>query len=312
MVKLLQNRVAESRLALPAMLAFAVAVWLLSGLPTKGWWPQMGCFMVTTYLMVELNNVHALIRIYSRMVSCTFIALSCCACMLFPSLREALMQLFITAATLILFTTYQDKASPGKTYYAFVCFGLASIAYVHVVFLLPVVWLLTAVYLMSLSWRTLAASLLGLLTPYWFGGCWLLFKQDFSPLTAHFAALADFSQPFDFQLLSAGQIALYVFVGLLAVISTIHFIRKSYNDKIRTRMFYAFFIWTDLLAMVLLAVQPQHYDALMRLMILSTAPLAGHFIALTSTKLTNAVFILLTGCSLLLTLYNLWSMSSLS
>ena len=41
-------------------------------------------------------------------------------------------------------------------------------------------------------------------------------------------------------------------------------------------------------------------------MIITTAPLIAHFIALTHTKVTNIAFCVLTGLTLLLTAYNLW------
>ena len=77
--------------------------------------------------MVELNNVNALIRIYSRMVSCSFLVLYCCANMLFPSLREALMTTCMAAAYLVLFQSYQNKQAVGITFYTFLLVGLGTL-----------------------------------------------------------------------------------------------------------------------------------------------------------------------------------------
>ena len=79
MIKRMQNHEAESSFTLPAVSAYAVAVWLASGLLIPhipftaqelagGAWMQLVCFVVSAYLMVELNNSNALIRIYSRTV----------------------------------------------------------------------------------------------------------------------------------------------------------------------------------------------------------------------------------------------------
>ena len=102
-----------------ATIAYALAVWLLCGVLSNHWWWQIGCFAVATYLMVQLNNANVLIRIFSRMVSSSFLALSCAACFLFPFLREAVMITCLTAFTLLFFYTYQDKKAVGLTYYAF-------------------------------------------------------------------------------------------------------------------------------------------------------------------------------------------------
>lgn len=311
MKKRLQNKVAESKLVMPLMTIYALVVWILCGVQTHQWWWQLGCFVATTYLMVELNNSNALIRIYSRMVSSAFIALVCCACFLFPALREAIMLTCVTAFIILFFLTYQDKEATGFTYYAFLFWGLASLAYVHILFFLPLIWLLMTTNMMSMSWRTWTASLLGLLTPYWFSILWMLYQRDYTVFVDHFYALTIFEEPFNLYGITANQKITVALVILLATISTIHYIRKSYLDKIRTRMFYSFFIWTNLAALLFLLLQPQHFNAMLLIMILCTSPLTAHFVALTSTKLTNITFVVIVIATILLTSYNIWISSSL-
>ena len=115
MIKRTQNKIAESRTTLPVVVSYAILIWMAAGLLTHNWWIQFACFLVSSYLMVELNNQNALIRIYSRMVSCSFLVLSCAGNFLFPSLEVALGQLCFICFLLLLFRTYQDKASPGDT-----------------------------------------------------------------------------------------------------------------------------------------------------------------------------------------------------
>ena len=299
-------------MSMPVTIVYAVTVWLLCGGMTNNRWWQFICYAVTTYLVMELNNVNALIRIFSRMVSCTFLALICCACFLFPALHEAAMLTCLTAFTLLLFLTYQNKTAAGLTYYAFLFYGVASIAYVHVLFFLPLIWVTMFTNTLSMSWRTWGASLLGLLTPYWFGLVWLLYQGDYTMAIDHFSALAVFDEPFNFYGITDGQKATLTLIIVMAVIGTVHFIRKSFLDKIRTRLFYAFFIWMDIAALVFLLLQPQHYNAMLFIMILNTSPLIAHFITLTSTKFTNITFLVFSAATLLLTLYNLWISSSLS
>ena len=311
MRKLLQNRIAESKLTMPAITVYAVVVWLLCGVLTHQWWWQLICIATTTYLMVELNNINALIRIFSRMVSSSFLVLTCCACFLFPDIHETFMLMCMAASILLQFLTYQKKEAAGFTYYAFLFFGLASIAYVHVLFFLPLIWLLMITNIMSMSWRTWAASLLGLLTPYWFGVVWVIYQQDYALAINHFSALTVFEEPFNFYGITDSQKATLALLILMSIIGTIHYIRKSYLDKIRIRMFYGFFIWIDLAALLILLLQPQHFNAMLLVMILSTSPLIAHFVALTSTKLTNILFLALSMVTLLLTIYNIWITSSL-
>ena len=309
--KSLQTKVAGSRLALPIVSVFTFGVWLLFGLLQEQWWLQFGCFAVSTYLMVLMTNLNALIRVYSRMISCSYLLLFCAACFIIPSIRGSLIQICVVATWLILFQSYQDKRSAGITYYAFLVFSLASLAYVHVLFFVPMLWILMATNIQSLSWRTWTASLLGLLTPYWLWGSWLIYQDKLSDLTSHFAPLANFQSPIHLSSFSIGETAALVLCGLCAIIGIIHYIRKSFLDKIRTRMLFGFFIWIDLFAFVFLMLQPQLSDMLIRFIIISTAPLIAHFLALTATRFTNVVFCVLAVLTLFLIGYQLWTTSYL-
>lgn len=311
MTKLLQNKVAESKIALPVTALYATIVWLLGGLVMQQWWLQFGCFALSAYLMAELNNVNALIRVYSRMVSCTFLVLSCCVCFLFPSFRGFLFQLCFIGSLFILFYGYQDKEGMGITYYAFFVMGLASMAFVQVVYLLPLLWILMLTHLQMLSWRTFFASLFGLLTPYWIGACWLVYMEDFAPLINHLMELTAFQFPFDYSTLTMSQVVSYAFLTVLAMTGIVHYIRSHQGDKIRIRMLYGLFSWIDIAVLALVALQPQHYDMLIRISIVCTAPLLGHFITLTSTRITNVAFIVMLCAAVLLTGFNLWTASSL-
>ena len=63
MIKRLQNRISESKMALPITTFYGILVWMAAGLFHEGWWIQFALFALSTYLIVELNNSNALIRI---------------------------------------------------------------------------------------------------------------------------------------------------------------------------------------------------------------------------------------------------------
>ncbi len=306
MKKYLQNKVAESKLSLPLTMVYASIVWLASGLLGGQWWMQFGGFVLAAFLMMELNAIHALIRIYSRMVSCVFIMLLCTICFLFPSIPGAVTQVCVIAANITLFNSYQDKESQGWTYYSFLTMSIASLAFVHILFYLPILWMVMIFQLQSFSWRTWAASLLGIVTPYWFWCCWLGWNMDFTPLAEHFVPLGYFHQPFDLTILSVHHQVTLIFIILMIIVGIIHYIRKHHDDKIRIRLLYGGFIWMSLITIFFLLLQPQHYDVLIRILIINAAPLLGHFLALTHTRLTNIAFIVIFVLTLLITGYNLW------
>jgi len=319
-IKRTQNIVAESRYALPLMIVYAITVWIVSrqlfpavpltsGTLMNGAWVQFACFLLSAYLVVEFNNSNALIRIYSPMVSCSFIALSCAACFLFGSMSGAIVQLCGIAAYICLFRTYQDKTAMGWTFYTFLCVSLASMAKVQILCFVPLLWGMMFFLLTSLSWRTFAASLLGLLTPYWLVLPFAFYQEQSANLVSHFAALAEFQMPYAYTHITLNQLLLFALVVALALTGIIHYWRNSYNDSIRIRQFYSCFIVATFAIIIFLVLQPQHFDMLMRLLIISVAPLIAHFLSLTHTRVTNIAFFVITAVTVLLTILNLWTPS---
>lgn len=307
-MKRIQNQVAESRYTLPAAILYSVAVWLLAGLIQQGWWVQFGCFALSALMMMRLNSVNVLIRIYSRSISSSFILLSCAAVFLFPSVQGAILQSCFIASLLFFYNSYQDKEATGWTFYTFLLLGLGSTVNVHLLYFVPVYWLIMAIYIYSMSWRTFLASLLAVATPYWFMLAWLLLQgeESYRVASGHFAALASFQVPYDTPELTLPQTLFLGFVLVLGLTGALHFLRTSIHDKIRTRQLYHSFILLGCAATLLLLSQPQHYDLGIRLLVTATSPLIGHFIALTHTRWTNIAFWAMLGVVLILTTYNLW------
>lgn len=328
-MKRLQNRIAESHYALVFVALYALAVWYFGGLVEHQYYVQLFCFVISSYLMVELNNSNALLRIRSRMVSCSFIVLMAMSSFLFPSLRSALVTLCFVTFYIIIFHTYQDHQSPGYTFYAFLALGIASVMLPQVVFFVPFIWLMMAFWLMAFSWRMWIASLLGLLAPYWFIVPWYIYSGLEDRLIAHVVSLITFTPqtlPWGEQgwgsLLhspqgASGWVSLlmlitFLFVFIIGLVGTVHFLRNASKDKIRTRMLYYIFISMFLLTVLFIIFQPQHFEALFGFMIVNASALIAHFIALTRTRFTNIAFFILIALVFLLTVCNLWMPSLLS
>lgn len=305
-MKRLQNIASESRLTLPLLAVYAALAWLAGGLAAGGLWVQFACFAASTYLMVELNNANALIRVYSRMVSGAFLVLSCAAPFLFASTGGNAAELFAIASLAALFRSYQDKEAAGKVFAAFLCLGTGSLFCAHLLYYVPVVWLLMAAFLRSMSIRTLSASVLGTALPYWFATVIMGYMDKLGALAGHLAQLADTSHAGDFSHLSATEWAATALITAAAVTGIVHYRRQCLGDKIRTRMLYDCFITTFIASAALLAALPRHYDLALRMMTISASPLIAHFMALTNTKVTNIAFHAFVAAAVAVTAFNLW------
>ena len=306
MVRRLQNRVAESRMLLPFTSVYAALVWIAAGVLGSGLWIQFACFAVASYLMVELNTTNALIRIYSRLVSCSFVVLACMDCGSFSSVSGSVAGLCTVGALSALLRCYQNRNASGWAFCAFLAIGTGSLASVWMLYYVPVGWLLMAITLSAMGWRTLMASIIGIVCPYWFASAYVIYAGDAADAMAHFAELADFGRIADLCVLSTNQILVASFVVVLTVAGSVHFMVTSYKDKIRTRAFYYSFILVSFVTFAALVLQPQHYDLLIRVLIVNASPLAGHFFALTHSRFTNIAFMVVVAAVAALTVVNLW------
>ncbi len=305
-VKRFQNRVAESRIALPVTGVYAFAVCALGGLFTEQLWVQFVLLAVSSFLMMELNNVNALIRIYSRMVSCSFLVLAVMSQYLVVDVRCGIVQACFIAFYLFLFSAYQDNRAMGRVFYAFLMLGIASTMFVQILFFVPLVWVLLCTNLMVRSFRAFVSSLFGLLVPYWFMVAYYLYIDDVDSLLDHFLQIAQFGPVLGWMDMPVSHILTAAYVAILAVVGMIHFRLNNYKDKIRTRMLFEIFSVLALAAIVFMILQPQHIDYLLALLIVSTSPMIGHYIALTNTFITNISFYVMLVVALIITCVNLW------
>lgn len=143
MKKYLQNRIATSRWALPVTGLLTALVWMATGVVGDNrMWLPFALLVLTALTMVQLNNRYALIRIYSRMVSCSFLVISTMCPFAFTSWRTALLGLMAALAFLLLFSSYQNREAQASVFFAFVCIGVSSLAWIQALAFAPLAWLL--------------------------------------------------------------------------------------------------------------------------------------------------------------------------
>lgn len=304
--KSFQNKVAASRYALPITATLAALVWVAVGILMDNIWVQFAFTIISTLLMVELNNRNALMRTYSRMVSCSFLVLLTMLSLPQPSLKASIVTLCFITFYLIIWNCYQDRQSTGWTFYAFFCIGLASTIFIQVGYYLPILWLLMVVFTNSFSIRTFLASLIGVITPYWFSAGYYLYTDNLPALINHFTEFIDYQALFDYSRITLHQVINFAYITLLGIIGTVHFLRTSYADKIRTRMIYESFIMVNFVSLAFLILQPQHDYEIGGIMLVNTSPLIAHFITFTKGKASNITFILLLMMAVLILLYNIF------
>ena len=176
----------------------------------------------------------------------------------------------------------------------------------QILYFLPIALVLLFTNILAGTARTLCAALMGVLTPYWFVGGYCVYADKLDALVGHVQGLWTFAPIADINGLDLHQIVTFVLLAFVSVVGMVHFHRNSYKDKIRTRMLFETFTTFNLIIMVFMVLQPQHFNSLLGMLIVSTAPLTGHFISLTNTKLTNATFVVLLFVVMAITVFNIW------
>ena len=184
--------------------------------------------------------------------------------------------------------------------------GLASLMFIQIVFFVPFLWIMLWRNMMALSWRNFWASIIGLIAPYWFVGAYCVISHQTDLFIGHFLSVAKFQPLFVYEHIDEHLIVTLVFILLLGVTGSIHFLRNSFFDKIRTRLIYYVFMTMLFLSVIFIVLQPMHAQVLLRIMTISSSILIAHFIALTRTRFTNIAVILFMILALIITVYNLW------
>lgn len=284
---------------------YGLLVSLAAGLVMEVSWLNFALLFVSVMMMVELNNSNALIRIYSRMVSCSFLVMTTMSLFLFQTIDVAVVQITFIAFLLLMLRSYQDPNATGLTFYAFCALGIASIVFPQILLFLPPLWIVMATYIQNFSPRTFLSSIIGVVAPYWFVAAWLIYTGKYAWLGTHFISILQFGTPFYLVDVKLQEWLTFAFVLLCAIIGSIHFLMYSYQDRIRIRLIYEMFIVLDGLTMFFALIQPQHFDCLLGMAIVLTAPIIGHWLALTSSRLSNIVSMLLAAAAFALTIYNM-------
>lgn len=276
----IRNSIVTGSFTLPVMAVVCLLVWMLPDLESGMRWGGLALTLVTTYLIMELNNRNTLLRVRSRMMSATFLLLMS----LFPALHDASWGMVVVTCFIgsyfALFGAYQLRRPAGYVFHAFLLGGIGSLVF-------PPLWVCAVGYYVSLlfqlramTWRSLVAGLMGFALPYWFYAAYAIWQNRLDIAYEEWTERLVVAAP-DF---SAVTIPQWVGMGSIlffALLSFVHFFHTAYNDKIRTRMFfYAIATQEVILVAGMICLLPADYTMMLRLLIANTSLLMAHYYAL--------------------------------
>ena len=291
-MKRFQNRVAESSLSLPVSALICILIWLAAGLVSQKLWVPLLLTGFSTYLIAEMNNRNALLRIRSRMMSCVFLWLATLQATIATSWQTITIQTLMGLCTFLLLFCYKNKEEVPSIFCIALIISIGSIIWTPFLYFLPVVIFLLCIPLYAISFKAVSAIIMGTILPYWVLIPYFVYKENTEWLKNHFKALYDGSVVFDYSNITIGHVVFYAILLILMETGWIHFVRTAYKDKMKTRSLYDVIIYLSIFFAVITPIVPGYADYTLGMLTIAVCPLAAHFFSLTNTKLTNIVFII--------------------
>ncbi len=301
-----RDKVAASGFTLPAAAVLATLLWCAEGIftPNRLWgWAACG---LTAYVWTETDNVHSLIRIRSLLTPSVYLLTAGCIFSLHPLQDGLVASCLMAASYYLLFMSYQRTEAASPLFHSFLCLGIGSLLFPQLLFFAPFYLWYAAAYLRSLAWRTFWAAAVGLALPYWFAAGYCLCAGDFDWFAAHFRDLAlvrpvhrgDYLLPGLLQIGAAGLVTAF------SVVAALHCAFTGFDDKMRTRMFMNLILAQELLIVAFMALQPVHFQVLLCLLAMNSAPILSHYFALAGGRFADVAFALFLSLSAALSLLN--------
>lgn len=296
-----RRSVVESTLSLPIMSIVTFLLWVITPKWDGRLWASLLIVGVMTYIIVEWNNQCQLLRIRSRMNSVTFLTMMC----MFPALHTAgpklLPALCLLGAYFCLFKAYGLYKPEGYVFHSFLFISIGSLYYPPLLLLVPTLFFSAGAQLRVLTVKSVSASILGTLLPYWLYAASMFVKMYYIdggvtlPNSARIAELFPITTYFttdlpDYTALNAWHWSALGFVGFLGIVSVIHFVSTSYNDKIRTRQYYYTLLYSSLPILFIAAWWPDDIMYTLPLLVLNLTPFAAHYLALAKGRVMPYYF----------------------
>lgn len=250
----------------------------------------LGLTLLTAYLMVEWNNTFSLMRVRSRMTSSTFLLLMAACPLLQTWTTQMLVPLSLLLCYFCLFRSYQKVRAEADFFHAFSFLGLGCLFFPQLLYFVPLLLVSCLVQLRSLSLRSFMACLLGLSLPYWCYAGYSIWHNQLDLTVLHFEQLLTLQMP-DYHALTVSQVLSGGFVMAATMLATFHYQRTAYHDKIRTRMFLNLLVTQEYLIILLMVGQPQHFETMLRLLIVNSSPLIAHYLTLAKGRFFHIWFI---------------------
>lgn len=298
-----QIDVATGRFTLPVVILVCLFLWVL----TSGEWQDAISLLTcaaTAYLLIEVNTAFALIRTRTAAHVSLYVFLTTICLFLHPLQLTTFVPLAFLIAVSQLFRSYESTHASESIFHAFLFIGIGSLMFPQLLYFIPLFYL-SMISFRSLSLKSFFAGIIGLTVSYWFLFGYAFYYDQIDLFYRPMLEVIHF-QPISYHALELEQLISCGVVTLISLVSSVHYFNVSYLDKVRTRIFLFFLIAVEVWTYLLGILQPQHFNVLLQIQIITGSILTGHLFTLTRNRFTGIFFIITFVILIALTIYNLW------
>ncbi|MBQ4162655.1 MAG: hypothetical protein IJD84_07235 [Parabacteroides sp.] len=259
-------------------------------LPGKEFTYILGLILVIggAFLLHRANYAVALIREKTLLPFLFYVLFISTNPDFFPLKSTSIGAFCLILAIYQLFISYHDPEARDKAYNAALLIGIGSLLWVHLLWFLPLFWI--GMYnFRSLTLRTFLASILGVLTVYWFLFGWCVWMHDFTPF------IIPFSKLFSLHFLATDGIVLLnwlsiIMIALFTLVSSLNIITHEVEDSLRSRQFLFFLIMLSVWAFGLYFFYKEVSEEFLEMACIPASILIAHFFTVMRGKIVLGAF----------------------
>jgi hypothetical protein len=304
-LKKFQTNVATGSLTLPVVAFLCLFLWGITSYSQS--WNQLISLAITAftgYLMIESNTSFTLIRTRTLLPACIYCFLVSSLYFFHPFDWKLLVPPAFLLSLINLFRSYESNEAATSIFHSFLFISWISWVFPPILFFVPL-FFFGMIPFRSFSVKSIWASLLGILTPYWFllGYAFCteqmeLFKAKLHPLMVLY--------PIDYSAVSPYEGVIACIITILLLVGTVHYWNVSYMDKTRTRVFLSFMSIAGLWATLIGILQPVHIREIMQIQLIIMGFLNAHLFTLTQSRFSSITFIVTFVVFILIMCSSLW------
>ena len=196
----------------------------------------------------------------------------------FPLKATSLGLFCLIFALYYLFISYHDIYTSENAYKSALLIGAGSLLWIHLLWFIPLFWWGMNKF-RCFSFRTFLASVLGLITIYWFLAGWCLYHRDFTLLTTSFSILANFRFASINTFVITDWISILTLV-LLTLTASVHIITHEMEESLRSRQFLYFLMLMACWSFILFIIYNQTSEEFIQAACIPASILVAHFFAI--------------------------------